>query len=117
MAKVELIPLDYTLDLLFTINNTHIPASVAAKPRAYILFTMASETPDMETVAQALKQVAEDGKMFMNNDPSAREKLVASARALVLAAETPMDSLLWHVWALVWDLRHRVAHNTLMNNR
>ncbi|KAK8133094.1 hypothetical protein PG999_001267 [Apiospora kogelbergensis] len=61
---------------------------------------MASETPDMETVAQALKQVAEDGKMFMNNDPSAREKLVASARALVLAAETPMDSLLWHVWAL-----------------
>ncbi|KAK8084817.1 hydroxyindole O-methyltransferase [Apiospora hydei] len=57
---------------------------------------MTSETPGVENVAQALKQVAEDGKRFMENDSSARERLVASARALVLVAETPMESLLWH---------------------
>ncbi|KAK7992034.1 O-methyltransferase [Apiospora saccharicola] len=61
---------------------------------------MAPETPDMDNVAQALKQVAEDGEKFMGNDPAARERLVASARALVLAAETPIESLLWHIWAL-----------------
>ncbi|KAK8069583.1 hypothetical protein PG994_006199 [Apiospora phragmitis] len=36
----------------------------------------------------------------MSDDPAAREKLVESARELVLAAETPMESLLWHIWAL-----------------
>ncbi|KAK7931735.1 hypothetical protein PG985_002447 [Apiospora marii] len=61
---------------------------------------MAPETPDMDNVAQALKQVAQDGERFMDDDPAARERLVASARALVQAAETPMESLLWHVWAL-----------------
>ncbi|KAK8018060.1 O-methyltransferase [Apiospora marii] len=61
---------------------------------------MAPETPDMDNVAQALKQVAQDGERFMDDGPAARERLVASARALVQAAETPMESLLWHVWAL-----------------
>lgn len=64
---------------------------------------MAAETPnvDVENIARALKQVAEDGDKVMKNDSAARERLVASARDLVLAAETPMESLLWHIWALV----------------
>ncbi|KAI6089581.1 S-adenosyl-L-methionine-dependent methyltransferase [Hypoxylon rubiginosum] len=63
---------------------------------------MAAETPnvDVENIARALKQVAEDGDKVMKNDSAARERLVASARDLVLAAETPMESLLWHIWAL-----------------
>ncbi|KAI1371933.1 S-adenosyl-L-methionine-dependent methyltransferase [Hypoxylon crocopeplum] len=61
---------------------------------------MAAETPNVENIARALKQVAEDGDKFMNNDSAARERLVASARELVLAAETPMESLLWNIWAL-----------------
>ncbi|KAH9904727.1 S-adenosyl-L-methionine-dependent methyltransferase [Xylariomycetidae sp. FL2044] len=67
---------------------------------------MAFENPSSkEAVARALKQVAEHGGEFLNNkddddDTSAREKLIASARELVSAAETPVESLLWHIWAL-----------------
>ncbi|KAF2874397.1 putative O-methyltransferase [Massariosphaeria phaeospora] len=35
----------------------------------------------------------------MDGDPEARQRLVASARALLTAAETPVESLLWNVWA------------------
>lgn len=62
---------------------------------------MAAETPNVENIARALKQVAEDGDKFMNNDSAARERLIASARELVLAAETPIESLLWNIWTLV----------------
>ncbi|KAI2618924.1 S-adenosyl-L-methionine-dependent methyltransferase [Hypoxylon sp. NC1633] len=61
---------------------------------------MAAETPNAENVARALKQVAEDGDKFLNNDSAARKRLVACARELVLAAETPVESLLWNIWAL-----------------
>ncbi|KAK8045116.1 hypothetical protein PG993_005140 [Apiospora rasikravindrae] len=71
---------------------------------------MTPKTPDVENVAQALKQVAEDGRRFMD-DSSTRERLVASARALVLAAQTPMDSLLWHVWALTIDVLTQHCHH------
>ena len=77
---------------------------------------MASETPDLYKVAQALKQVAEDGERLMGNDSAARERLVASARALVQAAETPMESLLWHVWALVRGFYHWLYPNTVMGD-
>ncbi|KAI0176007.1 putative O-methyltransferase [Hypoxylon sp. FL1284] len=60
---------------------------------------MAAETPDVDNIARALKQVANYGDKFINNDPTAREKLVASARDLVLAAETPMESFWWAIWA------------------
>ncbi|XDG02454.1 hypothetical protein ABKA04_002069 [Annulohypoxylon sp. FPYF3050] len=61
---------------------------------------MINETPDVENVARALKQVAEYGDKFMNNDPVAREKLISSARELIVAAETPVESLLWNIWAI-----------------
>ncbi|KAI0887606.1 S-adenosyl-L-methionine-dependent methyltransferase [Annulohypoxylon maeteangense] len=61
---------------------------------------MASETPNVDKVAQALKQVAEDGEKFMTGDQAARERLVASARELVLAAETPVETVLWNIWAV-----------------
>ncbi|KAI0838306.1 S-adenosyl-L-methionine-dependent methyltransferase [Hypoxylon sp. FL0890] len=53
----------------------------------------------MENLAQALSEVAAEGKKFMNGDLEARERLVTSARELVLAAETPVETLLWHIWA------------------
>lgn len=56
-----------------------------------------------DSIAQALSQVAADGDAFMNgnSDSEARERLVSSARQLVAAAETPVESLLWNIWALV----------------
>ncbi|RYP75358.1 hypothetical protein DL771_002454 [Monosporascus sp. 5C6A] len=60
-----------------------------------------AETPSqMESIARALSQVAAEGNKFMNGDQEARKKLVESARELVATAETPVESLLWHIWAL-----------------
>jgi hypothetical protein len=53
-----------------------------------------------DRIARALSQVSIDGTDFKNSDPGARQKLVASARELLTAAETPIDSLLWHLWVL-----------------
>ncbi|PVI08507.1 putative O-methyltransferase [Periconia macrospinosa] len=52
-----------------------------------------------DRIAKALSQVAADGSKFQK-DPEARKELVASARELLDAAETPVESLLWHIWAL-----------------
>ncbi|KAH7312473.1 putative O-methyltransferase [Stachybotrys elegans] len=62
---------------------------------------MASQTPNMDNIAEALKQVAADGNKLMtnNDDPAAREQLVKSARNLLRATKTPVESLLWHLWA------------------
>jgi hypothetical protein len=43
---------------------------------------------DQDRIAQALSQVAADGDGLKNGDPEARQKLVASARELLNAAET-----------------------------
>ncbi|KAI1465194.1 S-adenosyl-L-methionine-dependent methyltransferase [Daldinia caldariorum] len=59
-----------------------------------------SITPDhKERIAQALREVAADGFKFLDGDLEAREKLIASARELVTTAETPVETLLWNVWA------------------
>lgn len=55
----------------------------------------------MERISQALSQVAADGDKLMKGDSEAREKLVTSARKLVVAAEIPVETLLWTIWALV----------------
>lgn len=52
-------------------------------------------------IEQALKQVAIEGSGFLNGDPDARERLIASARQVVAVAETPAETLLWNIWALV----------------
>ncbi|KAI1089157.1 S-adenosyl-L-methionine-dependent methyltransferase [Rostrohypoxylon terebratum] len=62
--------------------------------------TTINNNSDVEHVARVLKQVAEYGDKFTNGDPAARLKLLASARELVLAAETPVESLQWNIWAL-----------------
>lgn len=54
-------------------------------------------------ITKALSQVATAGSNFMNGDDEARAELVASARELVAVAETPVESLLWNIWALVRD--------------
>ncbi|PSN62806.1 S-adenosyl-L-methionine-dependent methyltransferase [Corynespora cassiicola Philippines] len=65
---------------------------------------MASESsesiPQRDKIAQALSVVASEGSKFMDGDLDAREKLIESARDLVTAAETPVESLLWTIWAL-----------------
>lgn len=59
------------------------------------------DSPSKQGIAHALSQVATHGDRLMNGDSGAREMLVASARELVVAAETPMETLLWNIWALV----------------
>jgi hypothetical protein len=59
---------------------------------------LASQT---EGVAEALSQVAAEGNSFLSGDSAAREKLISSARKLITAAETPVETLLWNIWALV----------------
>ncbi|KAF2676554.1 S-adenosyl-L-methionine-dependent methyltransferase [Lentithecium fluviatile CBS 122367] len=53
-----------------------------------------------DSITQALDQVAAEGRNFLDGDATAREKLIASARTLVSVAETPVESLLWNIWAL-----------------
>jgi hypothetical protein len=52
-----------------------------------------------DRIAQALSQVASNGNDFTNGDPEARQKLIQSARELLNAAQTPAESLFWHIWA------------------
>lgn len=61
-------------------------------------------TTQKDNIAQALSQVAAEGSKFMNGDDEARERLVTCARELVAMAETPVESLLWNIWALVRGL-------------
>lgn len=76
------------------------------------------KTPSqMESIARAITQVVTDGDKFKNGDQEARKKLVASARELVTAAETPVESLLWHIWALVRIQLPTSLHYVLSMNR
>jgi hypothetical protein len=53
-----------------------------------------------DRIAQALRQVSSNGLDYQNGDPLARQKLIASAHELLNAAQTPVESLLWNIWAL-----------------
>lgn len=55
---------------------------------------------EQDRIARALSQVVAVGNKVKSGDPDARQKLVASARELISAVETPAESLLWHNWAL-----------------
>lgn len=91
------------IDNIFTPNLSPLlfPSSLVYQSS----YSMSSQAPDkppqMESIACAIAQVATDGDKFMNGDHEARKRLVESARQLVTAAETPVESLLWHIWALV----------------
>ncbi|KAI1843046.1 hypothetical protein JX265_005174 [Neoarthrinium moseri] len=52
-----------------------------------------------DNISQALSQVAAEGNDFLNGQPGSREKLIASARDLIAVAESPVESLLWSIWA------------------
>ena len=54
-----------------------------------------------EDIRRALKVVATEGNKLLEGDPDAREKLVASARELIAATESPVDTLLWNIWTRV----------------
>lgn len=55
---------------------------------------MPVEPTQTDEMARALSQVTAEGGKFINGDDEAREKLISSARELVVAAETPVESLL-----------------------
>lgn len=54
-----------------------------------------------DRVAEVLTQINFNGTQFLNDDPGSREKLLASARELIAVAESPVESLLWSIWAQV----------------
>jgi hypothetical protein len=69
--------------------------------------------PDKEAgasdLARALEQVIVHGQKLLDNgdeNGDARQRLVASARDLIFAAEDPVDSLLWHMWGEVCQSSH-----------
>ena len=64
------------------------------------MFQDSDTAAQTDRITQALQKVQADGQNLTNGDPSARANLVASARKLLTAAETPVESLLWQVWAL-----------------
>jgi hypothetical protein len=62
---------------------------------------MSKETEiQSERILQTLQQIESDGSKFANGDPEARQRLIAGARELISAAETPVETLLWNVWAM-----------------
>lgn len=48
-----------------------------------------------------LKDVAIKGEAFSRSEEGAREALIASARSLIMALETPMEAVTWMIWAEV----------------
>lgn len=53
-------------------------------------------------VARILSQLASEGDNFLDSKgEEARLKLVDCARDLVAAASSPVETLLWNIWALV----------------
>jgi hypothetical protein len=58
-------------------------------------------TPQNYELSKALGQVSKEGAKLLNGDSAARERLIASARELIAAAETPVETLLRNIWARV----------------
>ena len=88
----------------------HLHSSVFLKLRKMSSTELAS-LQKSEAILRALSQVASDGDKFRDGDPTARAKLVKSARQLVAAAESPVETLLWNTWALVWTFEAVVYIN------
>jgi hypothetical protein len=61
---------------------------------------MADTSSQEQRITQALLQISANAQSFANGDPTARQSLVHSARQLLAAAETPVESLLWNMWLL-----------------
>jgi hypothetical protein len=57
--------------------------------------------PQNHELSEALEQVSEEGTKLLDGDSAARERLIASARELIAAAETPVETLLRNIWARV----------------
>ncbi|KAK8105147.1 hypothetical protein PG999_008506 [Apiospora kogelbergensis] len=63
--------------------------------------SIATSPNDLTSVPAILKQISEQGAHFSTTtlDYEGRLKLLASARALVQALETPRETMLKHIWA------------------
>ncbi|KAI9686054.1 MAG: hypothetical protein M1822_004037 [Bathelium mastoideum] len=58
---------------------------------------MASQTKD--SADALISEIAAEGKKLANKEPGAREKIISQARELIATLETPLETLLWYVWA------------------
>lgn len=64
--------------------------------------TRSESSLQREKVTKILAKVASQGDKFTHSgSDEARQQLINSARELVYAAESPVESLLWHMWSLV----------------
>lgn len=69
-----------------------------------------------DPIAQALAEVTTEGAKFLDGGRSdeTRQALIDKARALIAAAETPVETLLWNIWALVRLPLHIVQERGLL---
>jgi hypothetical protein len=63
------------------------------------------DTAQKSNVQRALIRIAAEGVKFMGDEPGSRESLIETARDLIAAAESPVESLLWNAWTQVRLLR------------
>jgi hypothetical protein len=91
-------------DYFIRLNTSDLsfPSLLIVQTYHFIMSNEMSESvTQRENIAEALSKVAFEGQNYMSNGPGAREKLIASARELITATESPMESLLWAIWAQV----------------
>ena len=51
------------------------------------------KTDDADTVQQILREISTAGQRLGQNEPGSKETLLEQARALVLALESPLESI------------------------
>ena len=61
-----------------------------------------TSTPTLGSdVTSLLDSIAAKGKALSHNEEGSREALIADARSLIAALETPMEAITWIIWAEV----------------
>ncbi|KAI0400127.1 S-adenosyl-L-methionine-dependent methyltransferase [Xylaria palmicola] len=52
-----------------------------------------------DSIMRALAHTVAQARRFQDDEPDSQESLIEAARALITAAESPVESLLWNFWA------------------
>ena len=60
-------------------------------------------SPDSQTIQNLLREIDAGGRA-LSHRPGARTELIARARSLISALETPIESIIWMAWAEVRKL-------------
>ncbi|KAF2962887.1 hypothetical protein GQX73_g10684 [Xylaria multiplex] len=62
--------------------------------------TVYENANEKDRIIQALARVTAQGRKFQHDESGSRESLIEATRDLLTAAERPVESLLWSIWAL-----------------